>query len=84
MNALGWTFNFSMREWLGDDLSGGMQPRNGWYELDLAFLKGCRAMIVFMLPGVKDSAGVRMELEYAKAHGIPLYRLEQDDIIPAA
>lgn len=71
-------------QWQGDDLAGGMQPKNGWYELDLAFLKGCRAMIVFMLPGVEDSAGVRMELEYAKAHGIPLYRLEQDDIIPAA
>ena len=71
-------------QWQGDDLAGGMQPKNGWYKLDLAFLKGCRAMIVFMLPGVADSAGVRMELEYAKAHGIPLYRLEQDDIIPAA
>ena len=46
-------------QWQGDDLTGGMKPKNGWYELDLAFLKGCHAMIVFMLPGVADSAGVK-------------------------
>ena len=69
-------------QWQGDDLAGGMEPANGWYELDLAFLRGCRAMIVLMLPGVGNSKGVAMETAYAKAHGIPLYRLETDDIIP--
>ena len=39
-------------------------------------------MIVLMLPGVGNSKGVAMETAYAKAHGIPLYRLETDDIIP--
>lgn len=69
-------------QWQGDDLAGGMEPANGWYALDLAFLRGCRAMIVLMLPGVGNSKGVAMETAYAKAHGIPLYRLETDDIIP--
>lgn len=57
-----------------------MTPKNGWYELDLAFLKGCRAMIVLMLPGVADSKGVALELKYAKASGMPVYRLEVEDI----
>lgn len=67
-------------QWQGDDLAGGMTPKNGWYELDLAFLKGCRAMIVLMLPGVADSKGVALELKYAKASGMPVYRLEVEDI----
>ena len=40
-------------------------------------------MIVLMLPGVENSAGVKMEFEYAKAHGIPIYRMEVDDISAA-
>lgn len=67
-------------QWQGDDLAGEMTPKNGWYELDLAFLKGCRAMIVLMLPGVADSKGVALELKYAKSNGMPVYRLEEADI----
>ena len=68
-------------QWQGDDLNGDFVPAGGWYDVDLAFLRGCRAMIVFMLPGVENSKGVAMELEYAKESGMPVYRLEEEDII---
>ena len=68
-------------QWQGDDLSGNFVPEGGWNALDLGFLKGCHAMIVLMLPGVENSSGVKMEFEYAREHGIPIYRMEADDII---
>lgn len=68
-------------QWQGEDLAGDFTPEGGWNALDLGFLKGCHAMIVLMLPGVENSSGVRMEFEYATEHGIPIYRMEVDDII---
>ena len=67
-------------QWQGENLDGDFVPAVGWYNIDLAFLKGCRAMIVFMLPGVEDSKGVAMELKYAKESGMPIYRLEEEDL----
>ena len=68
-------------QWQGDDLAGDFIPEGGWNALDVGFLKGCHAMIVLMLPGVENSSGVKIEFEYAREHGIPIYRMEVDDII---
>ena len=70
-------------QWQGEDLGGNFVPKGGWYEIDLAFLRGCRAMIIFMLPGVENSKGVAMELAYAKESGMPVYRLEENDLFPS-
>ena len=68
-------------QWQGEDLAGDLEPANGWYDLDIAFLKGCGTMIILMLPGVESSKGVALEIKAAQENKIDLYRLEPDDII---
>lgn len=40
-----------------------------WKKLDLAFIDVCRVMVVLMLDGWEDSAGIRAEMEYANLNG---------------
>ena len=45
-------------------------PPDGWYEFDLDFLRLCDYVAVLVLPGLKDSHGIQLEIEVAKAEGI--------------
>ena len=66
------------RQWQGNTLDRWAPP-GGWYEFDLKFLEGCGAMVILMLPGVEESKGVALELEYAQATRKPVYRLEPEE-----
>lgn len=43
-----------------------------WVRFDEAFMHHCSEMIVLMLDGWEESAGVRREIEFFKAHGKPV------------
>jgi len=42
-----------------------------WYAADLELLRRCDA--VFLIPNWEDSKGARLERDYARQHGIPVF-----------
>ena len=46
-------------------------PYEHYMELDLKLIESCDA--IFMLPGWEDSRGSNLEMEHAKALGIPVF-----------
>lgn len=47
-----------------------------WRSFDLRILCHCEQMVVYMLPGWKESVGVAEEINYAKYRGIPIHFME--------
>lgn len=51
----------------------GVRSDYPWIELlDLPILARCHELRVCMLPGWQSSAGIRREIDFATAHGIPV------------
>lgn len=51
-----------------------------WTAINHTLLDACEKMIVLCLPGWADSRGVRDEINYAIAHGIPFYLWESPQL----
>lgn len=47
-----------------------------WLEQDFAILKHCDLLLVYMMPGWKDSYGVNKEIEFAEANKIKIEYIE--------
>lgn len=58
----------------------GFQPKQGWYDFDLGFLAKCDSMIVAEQPGWKQSKGVKLEIEFARKHMIPIMHMDYQTI----
>lgn len=56
----------------------GINPTDGdfWINQDLAILEHCNKLIVYKMPGWEQSRGVKMEIEFANKHSIPVEYLE--------
>ena len=50
-------------------------PPNGWLEFDMPFLQRCQSLMVYTLPGWRESIGVNREIEEAEKWGIPVYKI---------
>ena len=60
----------------------GKAPPQGWINFDLEILKRCDEMIVFCIPGWKESIGVNEEIYLCAEKDIPVryvYRAEMGD-----
>lgn len=49
-----------------------------WLAQDFMFLKNCRLLFVYMIPGWKESYGVNAEIEFAIKHNIPVAYVNYD------
>ena len=69
----------SHRLWLEGTNSNedGMQVKSWdfWKHLDIPILSICQLMIVYQLPGWKESVGLTAEIEYAGQLGLPILYL---------
>ena len=63
--------------WEQFDLPGDWQF---WEKFDKAFVDKMDGVIVFQIPGWKESVGVTAEIEYAKSIGKPVYYLTEEQI----
>lgn len=52
-------------------------PPSYWLQADMAIL--CDAVVIFMLPGWRDSSGAKAELEFCQEQGIPSFTHEMYD-----
>lgn len=52
---------------------------NYWYQYDLIMLSCCDKLLVLMLDGWAESAGVRMEIEMAQDMTIPIFYITPHD-----
>lgn len=43
-----------------------------WLKQDFAVLSRCTKLVVYMMPGWKESIGIGREIEFAKQHQIPI------------
>lgn len=61
----------------------GLQERRGgefWQRQDIHLLRHAHELIVLMLPGYLDSAGVKWEIELAKSMRIPIRRMHPSEV----
>jgi hypothetical protein len=49
-----------------------------WREFDECMLARCGKLIVFQLPGWKESRGLQNEIEFAQTHGLPTEYIEPE------
>lgn len=49
-----------------------------WRSINDAMIEASRGLIVVMLDGWRESAGVNQEIAFAKALGLPVYYMEPD------
>lgn len=56
----------------------GVMTGDWWLEQDFAILTHCDALVVHMVDGWDRSHGVKEEMDFAFARGIPVYFLEED------
>lgn len=47
-----------------------------WERYNFAMLDACKALEILMLPGWVESKGVRGEMLYAQAYGIPIHHID--------
>ena len=59
----------------------GVQPKRGWYEWDLQYLKRCDEMHLLCLPGWRDSEGVQLEITFCQDNEIPITYIEYTHLI---
>ena len=52
------------------------EPPQGWLKFDLAMLESADLLLIACMPGFKDSAGVKQEIEFAKQHNIKTKMLD--------
>ena len=52
---------------------------DAWVEIGLAALKKCDLMLIALISGWEESAGVEREVSYAITWGIPIKCVEMDD-----
>lgn len=55
------------------------EPKDGdwWLKQDFAVLEHCKILFVYQMEGWQDSYGVKQEIAYATARGIPVQFLEE-------
>lgn len=51
-------------------------PNSPWLEFDQPFMKVCDVCCVLTLPGWRESAGVKHEIEWFESQGRPVWYLE--------
>lgn len=52
-----------------------------WETFDKTFIERMDAVVVLTLDGYKESVGVNAEIEYANSKGIPVYYLNEADVL---
>ena len=50
-------------------LRARFNPPCGWYEWDLSFIENADAVVVYRLPGWRESEGVKKEAQHAEKQG---------------
>ena len=75
---------FSPLEYTQSMQARGVFPPQGWYDFDIAIMKGCHEVLVLALPGWDRSHGVIIETATARALGIPVnvISMEEAQITP--
>lgn len=61
----------------------GLQERHGgdfWKRQDIPLLRHAKELVVLMLPGYLESAGLKWEIELAQALHIPVRRLHPSEV----
>jgi hypothetical protein len=58
---------------------GGTLGSAYWLKFDLSFLEVCAELFVLMLPGWKESSGVRREIGFFESRGLPIRYLNSKD-----
>lgn len=57
---------------------------SSWSAFDLALLSSCHVLVVYCLPGWRESLGVSSEISAAQELGRPIFYLYPDQPIPLA
>ncbi len=64
------------------EIHGFDKPQSGdfWMAQDLPLLSRCQELMIFMLPGFIESAGIKKEKAFAIEQGIPISYLAPEEV----
>lgn len=57
----------------------GVEPPEGWYTYQLYLLRNCDVLWAVRFAGWQQSEGLRLEIKFARLHGIPIVHVDPSD-----